>query len=184
MWYRVLRKHFIIDAASKVKGERAAWKYIEEAKPHYSFNTVLPDLVAGPISNPTPGFYSTASMFTQFFNGDTSSQIMAFLNPSAHIVDVRDVALIHVAALLDSDTDRQRLWAAAELIYHVNDILNIWREAYPDRKDIIPKDVDLPKAPKQDIDTSKSEELLQKYAGRSWIDTKTTVLDNVKGLEK
>lgn len=172
------------DAASKVKGERAAWNYIEEAKPHYSFNAVLPDLVLGPASNPAPGTYSTASMLTQLFNGDSNSQAVAFLHPPARMVDVRDVAIIHFAALVDNKTDKERLWAASDAILHINEILNIYREAYPDRKDIIPKDFDFPQPPKQKTDTSKSVELLKKYAGRSWIDTKTTLLDNVKGLEK
>lgn len=173
-----------LDAASKVKGERAAWKFIEEEKPHFSFNTVLPDLVLGPAANPAPGPYSTASMLTQLFNGDSQSQIAAFLNPAARIVDVRDVAIIHFAALVDSQTDKQRLWAASDALLHINEILKIYREAYPDRKDIIPKDYDFPNPPKQVTDTSKSVELLKRYAGRSWIDTKTTLLDNVKGLEK
>jgi hypothetical protein len=109
---------------------------------------------------------------------------LAFLNPPARIVDVRDVALIHVAALLDSKTDKERLWAASGDVNHVNTILKVWRDAYPDRKDKIPKDFDFPEPPKQVIDNSKSTELLQRYAGRNWIDTKTTLLDNVKGLEK
>lgn len=30
-------------AASKAEGERAAWKWVEEHKPGYTFNTVLPN---------------------------------------------------------------------------------------------------------------------------------------------
>lgn len=173
----------MLDAASKVKGERAAWKYIEEEKPHFSFNTVLPDLVIGPISNPASGTYSTSTWLTNYFNGE-SEQVLVFFNPPARIVDVRDVALIHVAALLDTETDKERLWAAAGSINHINDVLTISRDAYPDRKDTIPKDTDFPNPPEQKIDNSKSTQLLERYAGRSWIDTKTTLLDNLKGLEK
>lgn len=32
-----------IYSASKAEGERAAWKWIEENKPGYSFNTILPN---------------------------------------------------------------------------------------------------------------------------------------------
>lgn len=178
-----LISHYV-DAASKVKGERAAWKFIEDEQPQFSFNTILPHLVFGPICNPAPGAYSTATQLTQLFNGDSENPIASYLNPSPYIVDVRDVALIHIGALLDPETDRERLWAAAVPLRHINDILEIWRKAYPDRKDTIPKNYDFPDAPKQTIDDSKSVELLKRYAGRSWIDLKTTMIDNVRGLEK
>lgn len=167
------------DAASKVKAERAAWEYYDQAKPNYSFNVVLPDLVLGPVSNPAPGHYSTASWLTELYNGNSSGQIVAFLNPPARIVDVRDVAIIHVAALLDESVNKERLWAAAHTV-HVDEILDIWKEAYPEKKGVLPGKIGLPQPPKQVIDTSRSDELLQKFEGRSWIDKKTTLVENVR----
>lgn len=138
-------------------------------------------MVMGPVANPAEGFYSTASLANQLFNGDTAGGTVGASNPPAHIVDVRDAALIHVAALLAQDVDRERLWALAHP-YHINDFLKIWREAYPGHEDTIPADLDFPAAPKQIVDNSRSVELLQRFAGRSWIDFRTTVIDNVKGL--
>ncbi|KAK9896796.1 NAD(P)-binding protein [Cystobasidium minutum MCA 4210] len=153
-------------AASKVKAERAAWKYYNEEKPHYAFNTILPDGTLGPISNPLPGRYSTASLLTDLFQGDDKGVITQFFNPPARIVDVRDVALLHVAALIAPDVNGERLWAAAHMI-QIDEILKVWREEFPHKKDAV-------------IDTKRSEELLQRFAGRSWIDARTTYVDNVR----
>jgi len=120
-------------------------------------------------------------MLTDYFNGINDSTLL-FMNPAANLVDSRDTAVIHVAALLANDVNEERLWALAHPL-HINKVLKIWREAYPERADKLPKDLDYPPAPKQIVDTSRSTELLQRFAGRSWIDAKTTILDNVKGLE-
>lgn len=93
--------------------------------------------------------------------------------------DVRDVAVIHVAALLASDVNGQRLWTVNHQ-WHLNDVLQVWREAFPDRVDKFKEDYDLPPPPKQIIDRSKSTELLQRFASRSWIDFKTTLIDSVR----
>lgn len=172
-------RSLFVDAASKVKAERAAWAWLKEAKPSYAFNTILPDLVTGPISNPQPGPYSTASWLTELFEGNSEGTITKFLNPPCRVVDVRDVAILHVAALLAPDVNGERIWAAAHLV-HIDEILQIWREEFPEKKDTLPKDLGYPKAPKQVIDTTRSEELLQRFAGRGWIDLRTTLVDNVK----
>lgn len=173
----------VTDAASKVKAERAAWAFVDEHKPSFAFNTILPDYVMGPPANPAKGFYSTSTGAVMLFNGDSNSITVGFSNPSSNMVDVRDVAIIHVAALLATDVDHERLWAAAHP-YHINDLLRIWREAYPDRKDKIPGDFDFAPSPKQKVDTSKSVELLHRFAGRSWLSLETSVLDTVKGFEE
>jgi nucleoside-diphosphate-sugar epimerase len=41
-------KHWIVYAASKAQAEKAAWKYVEEQKPHYAISTVLPSANFGP----------------------------------------------------------------------------------------------------------------------------------------
>lgn len=37
-------KPLAVYAASKTEGERAAWKWVEENKPHFVFNSVLPNM--------------------------------------------------------------------------------------------------------------------------------------------
>jgi hypothetical protein len=37
-------KPFVVYAASKTEGERAAWRYMKDNKPDFTFNSVLPNL--------------------------------------------------------------------------------------------------------------------------------------------
>lgn len=43
----------IVYAASKAQGEKAAWEWVRQHKPHFTFNAVLPNLNIG---NVRPAF--------------------------------------------------------------------------------------------------------------------------------
>lgn len=167
------------DAAAKTEAEKAAWSYYKEHKPTFAFNVVIPDWVLGPVVNPTPGNYSSVSVTKAFFNGDPASPLPFLANPAGYVNDVRDVAVIHVGALLDETVRGERLWAMGHQI-HINDLLNIWREAFPDKAETIPKDYDFPHPNRQIVDRSKSEILLKRFAGRSWYPLQDSVIDTVK----
>ena len=98
------------------------------------------------------------------------------MNPAEFVIDSRDSAAIHVAALLSDETNGERLWAAGHR-YTANDLLGIWREAFPDRK-ILP-DFEFPQSPNIIIDKSKSTQLLKQLEGRDWYTLKETALANV-----
>jgi hypothetical protein len=85
------------------------------------------------------------------------------LNYQAFFVDVQDVALIHVAALLDPDVKDARLQTWGHKA-HWNDFLPILRELRPQRK-FIP---DYPETfyLKLSTDQSESVALLKKWAGQ------------------
>jgi len=101
------------------------------------------------------------------------------MNPAEFIVDSRDAAAIHVAALLSDETNGERLWAAGHR-YTANDLLQIWREAFPDRK-ILP-DFDFPQAPSIIVDKSKSTKLLRDFEGRDWHPLRESALGNVTNV--
>ncbi|KAJ6484098.1 hypothetical protein C8R45DRAFT_1214954 [Mycena sanguinolenta] len=172
-------KPVLIYAASKVQGEHAAWDYYKSARPSYAFNAVLPDLVLGPVFNPTPGAYSTHTLINDLFLSKPEPAILKFVQPASLAVDVRDVASIHIAALLSTSTQGKRIWAAAHT-YEINDILAIWREAFPDRRFV--EDFKLPPQPRITLDLAQSEELLKAFEGRSWFSLKESVLANVQGV--
>lgn len=166
------------DAAGKTEGEKAGWAFVKEKKPRFAFNTIIPDWVLGPVVNPTPGVYSSVSVTRGFFEGDPASPLPLFMNPAGYANDVRDVAVLHVAALLDISTNGERLWAMGHQ-FHLNDLLKIWREAFPDKVASIPKDLDFPPPSRQIVDRSKSELLLKQFAGRSWYPLKDSVIDTI-----
>ncbi|KAF8169968.1 hypothetical protein K438DRAFT_1941163 [Mycena galopus ATCC 62051] len=170
-------KSILVYAASKLQGERAAWEYHNSACPSYVFNTILPDLVIGPIFNPTPGYYSTHTGFNEVFLSNHDPFILKFVNPATLAVDVRDVASIHLAALLSTQTAGKRLWAAAHQ-FEINDILKIWREAFPERTFVA--NFDFPPQPKITLELAESVKLLEAFEGRSWVPFKETVVANVQ----
>ncbi|KAF8201182.1 hypothetical protein K438DRAFT_1716897 [Mycena galopus ATCC 62051] len=170
-------KPVLIYAASKVEGEHAAWEYHNSARPSYAFNTVLPDLVIGPVLNPTPGFYSSHTVLNGLFLSEKDPVNLNFAKPASLAVDVRDVASIHLAALLSTETKGKRIWAAAHR-FEINDILKIWREAFPERTFV--EDLKFPPQPKITLELAESEKLLQGFEGRAWLPFKESVIANVQ----
>ena len=99
-------------AASKIEGERAAWKFVEEEKPNFVFNAVVPDFNFGPRMFPGQ-WASTGSWIEGLFNGDPQwTQVLLSLPPNNY-VDVRDTAKLHVAALTHQDVANERLFGLA-----------------------------------------------------------------------
>ncbi|KAH7087235.1 hypothetical protein BKA62DRAFT_730956 [Auriculariales sp. MPI-PUGE-AT-0066] len=174
-------KSGITYAATKVYAEREAWKFWNETKPGYAFNTVLPVTILGPVANPTKGaIYSTHTWLNELFLGDRDGIIMKFMNPAKAMVDSRDCAVIHVAALLSTEVDGQRLWASAHL-FTANQILAVWRKAFPDRA--IGPDFDFPAHPKTEItDLDKSTKLLEEFTGKGWYSLEECVIANVASV--
>ncbi|KAJ6483956.1 hypothetical protein C8R45DRAFT_1099127 [Mycena sanguinolenta] len=172
-------KGVLVYAASKVQGEHAAWDYYNSARPSYAFNAVLPDLVIGPVSNPTPGVYSSHTFLNALFLSEPEPAILNHVRPASVAVDVRDVAYIHLAALLSTSTHGKRIWAAAHT-FEINDILAIWREEFPERKFV--EDFKFPPQPKITLELAPSEELLKAFEGRSWLSLKESVVANVQDV--
>lgn len=50
-----------VHAASKVLGEQAAWKFVQDEKPGFVLNTILPNMNYGPILDPASQTGSSAS---------------------------------------------------------------------------------------------------------------------------
>ncbi|KAH7103330.1 hypothetical protein BKA62DRAFT_670471 [Auriculariales sp. MPI-PUGE-AT-0066] len=140
-------------AASKVAGEMAAWDYWKETEPSYAFNVVIPDHTAGPLLTTVPGDYSSHDWLNDLFLGNPNSYSVPFMNPRVSLE-----------------------------IYHADEVLKIWRDAYPDRK-ILP-DFGFPPAPHITIDSSKSTKLIWDLEGRDWYTLQDIVLGNVKRVAR
>ncbi|KAF7377602.1 Epimerase domain-containing protein [Mycena sanguinolenta] len=172
------QKSLLVYAASKVKGEQAAFDYYNSTRPSYVFNTVIPDISFGPVFNPTPGYYSSHSLLNELFRCEPEPYIVLnLLNPASLAVDVRDVASLHLAVLLSTQTDGKRLWAAAHP-FEINDLLRIWREEFPDRTFV--EDFKFPPQPKITLELTQSEKLLEEFEGRTWLPFRDCVIANVQ----
>lgn len=111
-----------------------------------------------------------------FVEAETDAAV--YLNSTEFINDTRDVAAIHVAVLLSTETNGERLFSAARP-YNGNKILAIWRKAFPGRK--IRPDFDLPEKNVK-IDASRSTKLLKELEGRDWYTVEETAIANVAGV--
>ncbi|KAH8829066.1 hypothetical protein DL96DRAFT_1708228 [Flagelloscypha sp. PMI_526] len=93
----VSENNMIVYMASKVASEKALWEWADE-HPHMEVTTLLPSLVYGPFAQswhyarPTLHTLSTNLMLYNILHLQGSYQ-------SFQTIDVRDVALLHVAAL-------------------------------------------------------------------------------------
>lgn len=97
-------------------------------------------------------------------------------------VNVRDVAALHVGALLDQDVSGERIqaWAAP---FNWNDILAIMRQKYPDRQ--FPEDLPEMGQISATTDDALARHLLKKWAGREdWLSLEQGVVDVVESASR
>lgn len=94
--------------------------------------------------------------------------------------DVKDVASIHVAAVLDPEVNNARLqsWGHST---HWNDILAILRKLRPQRDFIA--DYPDPQHVKVSVDQSDSLALLKKWSGKDgWTSLEDSVFESINNL--
>ena len=117
---------------SKTRAEKAAWEWAEEQGWKEKLATVNPGFVLGPGLDGRMG---------------TSLNVIELLMTGAYpavppiafpIVDVRDLAEIHVKAMTSEDARGRRLIGASKETLTMRDLAVVLREAYPDRAKKIP----------------------------------------------
>ena len=95
---------------SKTMAEKAAWNYFNNlSKPNFSLTTINPGMVFGPVINGNFGGVSS-NMILNLIRG----KYPALPNIYFTVVDVRDVANIHVEALHKYDSDNKRLLVTSQ----------------------------------------------------------------------
>ena len=93
---------------SKTLAEQAAWEFVKTQAPEIALTTINPVLVLGaPLDR---NFGSSISVIERIMKG--KDPMLPNLNFS--IVDVRDVAMMHVAAISNEATKGERILAASE----------------------------------------------------------------------
>ncbi|PHH79472.1 hypothetical protein CDD80_4699 [Ophiocordyceps camponoti-rufipedis] len=90
--------------ASKIASEKSCWRFMEEQKPSFIFNAVLPGLVLGRIMDERQPA-SSAGLFKKIWEKDEELTTMVRTFPMQFFVDVTDLAVLHVAALREEDVD-------------------------------------------------------------------------------
>ena len=170
---------FTVYAASKVEAEYAIKKFVDEKKPHYKVNNVLPNTVLGEILDPKNQDGSTGGLVTAFYTGEES--IWRTMLLPQHFIDVKDVARLHVAALVLPGVDGERLLGYAKP-FSQTEILECLRKIEPGKQ--------FESAPEgegrdvSEVDSARGEELVRKLkGGEGWTSLEDTVRMNVKHLQ-
>lgn len=170
--------------ASKTEAERAFWRFREENKPSFAMTSILPTYCFGtilppPTTDAAVQAASSAKFITDLFAGK-NQDIDSYPRPYTTYVHVNDAARAHALVTQHPDkTDGERyILSAGEFSYQ--QAVDIMREKYPGRQDTIVKG-DPGNYPKSErlVDGSK----VTRTIGLQYVDFKTTILDNVKGLE-
>jgi len=112
---------------SKTRAEKSAWDYVKAQKLEGKLTTVCPGLVFGTDTYKNGG--ASLGLIIAMFAGDfPRTPKIAY-----PIVDVRDCASIHVAAMTAKDAGGRRLMAAGETLWF-SKIGEILRAEYPQYK--------------------------------------------------
>jgi dihydroflavonol-4-reductase len=112
---------------SKTLAEKAAWEYVNKEAPEIALTTINPVLVLGaPLDM---SFGSSISVVERILKG--KDPMLPDLRFS--IVDVKDVAYMHVASIENQSTFGERILAASET-YSFVEIAKLYKSIYPKSK--------------------------------------------------
>lgn len=111
---------------SKTRAEKAAWAFVANDAPMMKLTTINPVLVAGPALDGAIG--TSLELIERILKGVDPMQPRIGLP----IVDVRDVADLHVKVLKVPASEGQRVLASESFLW-LADIAKLIKGAYPDR---------------------------------------------------
>ncbi|KAH8798511.1 hypothetical protein F5884DRAFT_758745 [Xylogone sp. PMI_703] len=172
------RRGVLTYMASKVAAEKAVWKFAEERKPNFTINSIAPSVIMGEALNKTHNEGDGAWIRTLY---DGRTDFWESL-PAHYGVGAKDVAVLHVAAILDPAIKNARLQAWGHKC-NGNDILAIMRKHYPQHKFV--SDLANQTVLSISADFTEPLALLKKWADQEqWKSLEQTVIDNVDSIIK
>ncbi|KAH8172087.1 NAD dependent epimerase/dehydratase family protein [Sarocladium implicatum] len=163
---------FYVYAAGKVAAEKEFLSLMEKHKPRFSGNIVSP---SGVIGEPQHVKHADVhhNWVTSLYRSERQ-RLEPF--PCAYFIDVKDIAFIHVGAVLDPEVQNERLQAWGRSL-NWNIFLQELRKLRPQKQWI----EDFPEPGFLDITTDQkiAEALLQKWGQKSWTPLEQTLADNL-----
>ncbi len=121
---------------SKTLAEKAAWELAEKRGRRRDLVAINPGAVFGPLLDEDPG--TTATMVMRLLNGS----VPAAPRMRVIVVDVRDVAALHVKAMTSPEAGGRRFPIGGGT-YSMMELAGVLRTGFPDRAKKLPK-VELP----------------------------------------
>lgn len=105
---------------SKTMAERAAWEFMEKERPHFSLVVLNPFMVIGPSLG--PALNTSNKVFADLLMG----RYPAIMDLAWGFVDVRDVALAHVLAMMTPRAKGRYVCANATM--HMREVVALLRD--------------------------------------------------------
>ncbi|KAI1447056.1 dihydroflavonol-4-reductase [Annulohypoxylon stygium] len=117
---------------SKTMAEQAAWRFIEEKKPQFDLVTLCPSMVFGPLAN-TPSSIQELNESNKLLWKVASGGASTPLPPCRFNfwIDVRDLAEVHVQALLNKQCGGKRYLPVAPEPFTYQMVSEIIQESFP-----------------------------------------------------
>ncbi|KAF1931276.1 aldehyde reductase [Didymella exigua CBS 183.55] len=132
-----MEKGLTVYAAAKAETEKALWGWVQQNKPRFVVNSVIPPGILGrPISVQHQGYPSFSGFLVNFFKREPG--LLDVLH-RFYFTSVQDIARLHVAGLIHPKAESRRIFAFGGTCT-VNDVLAIFKDMCPDRRfpDYIP----------------------------------------------
>ena len=123
-WSQLDYKSITPYTKSKTIAEKAAWNFIRELGPHATLklSVINPGFVIGPVIGKRVG--TSASLITRMIQG----QMPKIPNIAFGLIDVRDVALLHVKAMTCEDAKNERFLCEKEKSIPLGELASILKE--------------------------------------------------------
>ena len=117
---------------SKTRAEKAAWELVDKAGRHDDLATINPGAIFGPLLDEDPG--TSVLLLRRMFDGSLPAAAkIAFI-----VVDVRDVAAAHVAAMT-SEMARGHRFPMGNGTFSLMQLAGILKQGLPDRAGKLPR---------------------------------------------
>ncbi|KAK5627360.1 hypothetical protein RRF57_003075 [Xylaria bambusicola] len=166
----------LVYSASKMQAEHAVWDFAKQHNPNFVVNTVVPNFNIGRIIGKGS---NSSNVILDVFRGNAS--FMATFPPQ-YMIDVVEDARIHLAAAIDCTVVNERIFAFA-YPYNWNDVLDIFRELWPD-KDFMRNNPELGRDISR-VDNALSLKLLRKWYGtESYTDLKESIKQQFRSIQE
>lgn len=117
---------------SKTRAEREAWMLVDAAGRHDDLTTINPGAIFGPLLDEDPG--TSVALLKRMFDGS----LPAAARISFVVIDVRDVAAAHVAAMTAPEARGQRYLMGSGTL-SLMQMADILRRAIPERAGKMPR---------------------------------------------
>ncbi|GJC88565.1 aldehyde reductase 2 [Colletotrichum liriopes] len=164
-------------AASKTLSEKEAWKFMDEKKPGFTLNAVLPNINFGAsLDSANQGHPSTSALVAELFRGNTN--YLGGITPQ-YYVDVQDNALLHVAAAIHPGVQSERVFAFAEPV-NADGVLAILRKLYPGRS--FPPNFQAEEDLSDIVPRQRAEALLREMGRDGWTSLEESIKRNTEDL--